>query len=70
MDFAVWNMHMCVRIPELLQKAKIDEIYHTGVFSDTHGYVVGFEVTMNEVARVYILEVMKLHIGDIRCITM
>jgi hypothetical protein len=70
MDFAVWNVHMCVWIPELLRKAKIDEIYHTGIFPDTHGYAVGFEVMMNEAARVYILEVTKLRIGDIRCITM
>lgn len=60
---------MCVRIPELFRKAKINEIYDTSLLSDTHGNVVGFEVAMKEITRVYVLKTTKLAMLYIKCDT-
>jgi len=58
-----------VRIPELLRKPKIEEIYYAGLLPDTHSNVVGFEVTMKEVTRVHMLDTTKLGMVEIRCVT-
>jgi hypothetical protein len=47
-------------ISVLLQKTEIDEIYHSGMHPNAHENVGGFEITVNVVARVNVLQATKL----------
>jgi hypothetical protein len=47
-------------ISVLLRKAKINEIHDVGMHPKAHGNVAGFEITMNVIARVNVLQAAKL----------
>jgi hypothetical protein len=59
----VWNMYACLGIPELLRQPKINEVHHVGLLADAHNDVGRFEITVNEVARMDILQATELDIA-------
>ena len=55
---------MCVGIPIFFREPEIDEVYNVGVLSETHDDVARFEIAVNEVARMYVLQATELGIVD------
>ena len=49
------NVLVCVRAPELLQKAKIDNICNVCMVSNAYRNITWFQITMYEVARMNVL---------------
>ncbi len=60
-----WNMRVCIGIPKFFREPEINEVYNVGMPSETHNDVARFEIAVNEVARMYVLQAMELGIGDI-----
>jgi uncharacterized protein YlxP (DUF503 family) len=60
-----WNVQVCIGIPKFFRQPKIDEVYNVGALSDTHDDVARFEIAVNEVARMDVLQATELGIVDI-----
>ena len=60
-----WNVCVCIGIPIFFRESEIDEVYNVGMLSETHDDVARFEIAMNEVARMYVLQATELGIVDI-----
>jgi len=58
---------MRVRIPELLRKTKINEVYHVSMLADTHDNVARLEIAVDEVARVDVLKASNLATTGLVC---
>jgi hypothetical protein len=61
---------MCVGIPIFFREPKVNEVYNVGVLSETHNDVARFEIAVNEVARMYVLQATELGIVDMSPSTM
>jgi hypothetical protein len=57
---SVWDMEVGLRVTEFLCQAKINDVDLVAPLSDAHQKVVGFDVTMDEVARVDIFDAGNL----------
>jgi hypothetical protein len=57
---SVWNMEVGLRVTEFLCQTKINDVDLVAPLSDAHQKVVGFDVTMDEVARVDIFDAGNL----------
>ncbi len=57
---AVRNMCTCIGIPKLLRESKINDVNQVCMLASTNDNVAGFEVTVDEVARMDILQAMEL----------
>jgi hypothetical protein len=60
-----WNVCVRIGIPKFFREPEIDEVYNIGVLSETHNDVARFEIAVNEVARMYVLQTMELGTIDI-----
>ena len=60
-----WNVRVCIGVPIFFREPEIDEVYSVGVLSGTHNDVARFDIAMNEVARMYVLQATELGIIDI-----
>jgi hypothetical protein len=58
-------VQVCIGIPKFFRQPKIDEVYNVGVPSDTHDDIARFEIAVNEVARMDVLQATELGIVDI-----
>ena len=56
---------MHIGIPKFFREPKIDEVYNVSVTSETHNDVARFEIAVNEVARMYVLQTTDLGTIDI-----
>lgn len=56
---------MCIGVPEFLRQPKIDEVHDIGLVADAYDDVAGFEVTVNNVARMDVLQTTELDITDV-----
>ena len=59
----VRNMKVGLWVTELLCQTEIDDVDLVSAFADTHEEVVRLDVTMDEVARMYIFHTRDLEIG-------
>lgn len=59
---AVWDVQVGLGIAILLGKTEIDDVDLIATLSNTHEEVVGFDVTMDEVARVDVLDTGDLKV--------
>ena len=59
-----WNVRVCIGIPIFFREPEIDEVYNVGLLSETHNDVARFEIAVNKVARMYVLQAMELGIVD------
>ena len=57
---AVWNVHACVWVPKLLRESKIDDVHQVCMLVGAHDDVAGLKVTVDEVARMDVLEATEL----------
>jgi hypothetical protein len=57
------NMQVCLWIPVLLCQPKINNIHLIGTFSQTHQEIVGFDVSMDEIFGMNILDAGNLPIS-------
>ena len=57
---AVWNICTCIGIPKLLRESEIDDVNQVCMLASAHDNIAGFEVTVNEVARMDILQATEL----------
>jgi hypothetical protein len=60
-----WNVRVRIGIPIFFREPEIDEVYSVGMLSKTHNNVARFEIAMNEVARMYVLQATELGVIDI-----
>lgn len=60
-----WNVCVRIGIPKFFGEPKIDEVYNIGVPSETHNDVARFEIAVDEVVRMYVLQTMELGTVDI-----
>ena len=48
----VWDMHGRSRVSEFLGQPKVNHVDHRGRFVDTHDEIGGFDISMDQIARV------------------
>ena len=57
----IWDVQVGLRVPKLLREAEIDDVDLVSTLSNTHQEVIGLDITVNEVARMDVLDA-----GDLR----
>ena len=60
-----WNVPVCIGIPKFFRKPKIDEVYNVGMPSDTHNDIARFDIAVDEIARMDVLQATELSTVDI-----
>ena len=60
MTMVVWNICVCIGIRKLLQESKIGDVNQVCMLASAYDNIAGFEVVVNEVARMDILQAMEL----------
>ena len=63
--FFEWDVQVCIGILVFFRQPKIDDVYNMGAPSNTHNNIARFEITVNEVVRMDVLQATELGIVDI-----